>query len=143
MRSVLMVWTLMCLISFTGIAQTNNLAEDGEYITYHENGKKDAVFNMKAGVADGQVSFFYPSGIQKETGAFVDGKRHGKWLKWDETGKTIISEAHYAAGKKDGTWKIFDENGTLRFEMHYNKGKKIGKWIQYNEQGEVTSTKTY
>ncbi len=138
-KSILTMGLLVCFSAL--FAQ--NTEQSGEYITYHDNGSKNAVFNMKKGVANGNVQFFYENGNKKEEGQFIEGNRNGKWIKWDESSNKIISEAHYNNGKKDGVWKIWDDNGVLRYQMEYKDGKKVGTWQQYDANGELISEKKF
>ena len=54
-----------------------------------------------------------------------------------------IAEAHYYFGDKDGAWQIWDDAGTLRYELNYQKGEKTGQWKMYDETGELVSVKEY
>jgi len=46
-------------------------------------------------------------------------------------------------GKKSGKWFVWDENGTLRYDMEYLNGDKKGTWIIYDEKGNLVSKKEY
>jgi len=38
---------------------------------------------------------------------------------------------------------VWDEKGTLRYDMTYRMGEKSGTWIIYNDKGLETSRKEY
>jgi len=38
---------------------------------------------------------------------------------------------------------VWDENGTLRYDMTYANGEKSGTWIIFDENGKKTSRKEY
>jgi antitoxin component YwqK of YwqJK toxin-antitoxin module len=137
-KYVLIVLAIATVQSITAQDKSNTT---GEQTAYNADGSKSAIYNLKKGLADGAVAFFYEGGIKKEEGAFLNGNRDGKWLKWDEKSGELISEAYYVDGKKDGDWKIWDENGVLRYEMFYDQGKKIGTWKQYDASGKLMSEK--
>lgn len=42
---------------------------------------------------------------------------------------------------KTGTWFVFDDNGTKRFEMNYLEGQKTGIWTNWDEQGLILASK--
>jgi antitoxin component YwqK of YwqJK toxin-antitoxin module len=50
-----------------------------------------------------------------------------------------VAEANYKNGKKHGDWFIWDDNGTMRFEMHYTNGEKTGLWKMFDENGNLVS----
>ncbi|MBK6521820.1 MAG: hypothetical protein IPG08_05535 [Sphingobacteriaceae bacterium] len=54
-----------------------------------------------------------------------------------------MSNWFYSAGKKSGTWIVYDEAGKKRMEMNYSNGEKTGTWTSWDEAGAVASTKTY
>ena len=55
----------------------------------------------------------------------------------------MVGLAFYNAGKKDGTWIAWDDNGKKRFEMNYKNGEKTGTWIQWDENGALFSSKSF
>ena len=46
-------------------------------------------------------------------------------------------------GNKDGVWKSWDENGTLRVVTKYKNGMRVGTWKTWNENGVLTGEKSY
>jgi len=114
----------------------------GAYISYYDNGEKEAVYGVKNGVENGKVEFYYFSGEIMEQGAFEDGKKNGKWVRWSQKG-TKLAEAFYANGKKNGEWQIWDERGVKRYLMNYLKGLKVGTWIMWDEKGQIVNKKEY
>jgi len=99
-------------------------------------------FSVKAGVIEGQASYYYASGKLMESGYFSKGQKDQKWTRYSENG-AVIAIAFYTLGKKSGTWLVFDEKGKKRFEMNYNDGQKSGIWTNWDENGEVLSTVDY
>ena len=54
-----------------------------------------------------------------------------------------VGEARYRKDKQHGMWYIWDDSGTLRYEMEYKKGKKTGTWIVYDESGSQVKQTTF
>jgi antitoxin component YwqK of YwqJK toxin-antitoxin module len=114
----------------------------GVYISYFDNGEKEAVYSVKKGVEDGKVEFYYFSGEIMEQGAFENGEKSGKWVRWSQAG-IKLAEAFYSKGEKDGEWQIWDERGVKRYLMNYVQGKKTGTWIMWDEKGQISNKKDY
>ena len=54
-----------------------------------------------------------------------------------------MGEAQYNKGKKDGTWTVWDDNGTKRCEMNYDNDTKVGTWKVWDDKGKLLSEKTF
>jgi antitoxin component YwqK of YwqJK toxin-antitoxin module len=54
-----------------------------------------------------------------------------------------VSVANYKDGLKHGQWLIFDDKGTLLYDMEYSAGQKSGNWKKYDETGKLTSERKY
>lgn len=114
----------------------------GVYISYHNNGEKEAVYSVRKGVEDGKVEFYYFSGEILEQGEFDNGKKSGKWVRWFQSG-IKQAEAFYNKGEKEGVWQIWDERGVKRYLMNYAEGNKVGVWIMWDEKGQISNKKEY
>lgn len=110
-------------------------------ILSHNNGIKSEL-TVKEGVISGEAVYYYASGKVMERGAYTDGKKDQKWVRYSENGN-VSAIAYYHLGNKNGTWLVYDENGKKRFEMNYTEGAKSGIWTSWDERGEVVSTKDY
>jgi antitoxin component YwqK of YwqJK toxin-antitoxin module len=42
-----------------------------------------------------------------------------------------------------GSWRIWDELGTQRYELNYYEGKKVGIWRMWDEKGNLIDEKRY
>ena len=73
----------------------------------------DAVFYDRA--ADGTIQPF-------AQGAFVDNKKHGKWVIYDEKGN-IREILHYSKGKLAGSYQRFDDQQNLVAAADFKKGE--------------------
>jgi antitoxin component YwqK of YwqJK toxin-antitoxin module len=90
----------------------------------------------------GNVSYYYENGKLKEIGSFIDGQRHGTWIRYDENGNKL-AEGNYNNGLKDGKWMIWDENGNKRFEFSYQNGQKYSIWSSWDEKGSLIASTNY
>lgn len=85
------------------------------------------------GVLDGQVRHFQEQPWTLwETGSYVQGKKHGEWLYFDEDGRRRIRE-HWDAGVPDGAFEYWDAAGALidRTELAHGSGR----WVSYDTAG--------
>ena len=63
---------------------------------------------------------------------------------WVEINIFVVNRGlNYNKGKKNGIWRIWDDNGILRYEMRYKEGRKTGFWYMWNERGKLISEKKY
>lgn len=84
----------------------------------------------------------YPSGSMKEIRMYKDGKKHGTWTTWNESGQKT-AEASFKDGMKDGFWFVWDDKGVKRYEMFYENGEKKGTWIIRDENGKTISSEDF
>ncbi len=64
-------------------------------------------------------------------------RKEGLYKEYYEDG-TIKREEHYKNGKLDGVQKDFDESGVLRQEISFVNGIEEGKQTSYDEQGKIS-----
>jgi antitoxin component YwqK of YwqJK toxin-antitoxin module len=66
----------------------------------------------------------FEDGSLKETGLLKDGKLHGRWVQYSESGEAVVV-AYYNEGKKTGNWLFLDNsNGEIKeLEFVNNKVK--------------------
>lgn len=88
--------------------------------TTYDNGEKKAeYFQASNGQID--VIFYFKSGEKKETGTYVQSKKHGEWVSYDREGnKTGLG--YYDNGEKVSVWKFYDTDGNLTHEIDYSSG---------------------
>ena len=64
----------------------------------------------------------------------------GKWKSFSVDG-TLISEVSFNnAGKRDGIWKVWNDEGELSAIMIYDSGNRIGKWKSLEKDGPIAQT---
>lgn len=67
--------------------------------------------------------------------------KHGVFLRYDEQG-VLRAQGTYEMNQKNGIWKEFGPDGTLKMTINYVKGRKIsekksGIWLTTLENGQV------
>ena len=97
---------------------------------YYPDGKIKTVASYNADI---------PEGVRREYSE--DGKITAGYIftKGQLTGEGIIDED----GIKEGTWKEYYGDGTLRSVGIYAKGKPVGEWKYYFENGKTESEGKY
>ena len=77
-----------------------------------------------------------PEGLKREYSA--DGKIEKAYLYKNGliTGEGIVKED----GNRDGPWKDFYADGSLRAEGNYDNGKQTGEWKYYHPNGKIEQT---
>lgn len=62
--------------------------------------------------------------------------KQGKWIYFNDTYKNkIAQEGEYKNSKKEGIWKVYYKNGTLKSEITYKENQPIGNIKTYYENG--------
>lgn len=65
------------------------------------------------------------------TGKLKNGRKHGEWIEWSESGNKIRRES-YQLGKKDGQWLSWDKNNKIIQEENYNNGNRDGLFVYWD-----------
>lgn len=141
MKKIVGIFVMVVISSFA-FAQNNTQENDGDFITYHDNGAKNSTFTMEKGLLNGDVNFYFEDGNLKESGNFINSEKHGTWYKYNIAG-IRVALANYNNGVKDGEWKVWNNDGDLLYHIHYKVGKKAGTWLQYSAAGDTISKKNY
>ena len=96
-------------------------AQSRELSTYFDNGNLKSRYEY-ANSQNYAFTNFFLSGKVMETGSFVNGKKDGTWITFNESG-VKTAEAFYKLGEKTGEWKIFDELGNLKYKVAHDANK--------------------
>ena len=73
-----------------------------------------------------------PKGVKIYEGSFLDGKPHGRFLRFHANGKTR-AEMNYLPDGIHVEARLFDPEGRLRAEGLYRNQQKDGQWSFYSE----------
>ena len=106
---------------------------------------------------EGTAYIYFPDGKVKQIITYNDGKKSGLSKEFDHDGK-VISLLEYSNdflvsrekinridnnGMKQGDWKEFYPNGTVRVEMTYKDNMLYGYYKEYDIKGNLTLTMLY
>lgn len=85
------------------------------------------------GVLDGPVRHYQEQPWTLwEAGSYVQGKKHGEWLYYDEDGRKRIRES-WDAGVPHGAFELWDADGKLVDRTELVAG--TGRWVGYDTSG--------
>lgn len=86
----------------------------------------------------------YRNGLVAGEGLVLeDGSRNGRWKEYYPDG-SLKAEGEYENGIKTGPWKYFHANGKLEQAGTYNKeGKPEGRWQWYFDSGQLLREENY
>ena len=70
--------------------------------------------------------------LQENTGLYLQGKRHGRWVYRNRNG-VVREEGLYINGKKDGKWIKRRSGGDIASEGTYVDGERDGQWVFRDE----------
>jgi antitoxin component YwqK of YwqJK toxin-antitoxin module len=91
----------------------------------------------------GKVNEFYETGQLKEEVTFKEGKRDGIWKLWDENGN-LMAEGIYKDGKDLNTvFKSWYENGQLSKQATLKDGKAEGNFKEWYKNGQLKQEGTF
>lgn len=89
-------------------------------------------------------SFIFRNGIIAGEGIInPDGLRQGLWKEYYPDG-TLKSQGNYVNGNKTGDWEFFYPKGELEQKGSYNdQGKPVGKWVWFYSSGKILREENY
>ena len=121
---------------------------------YWPNGKPKVIATYKNGVPEGvrreynkegkvEKSYVFHNGKIIAEGVLTDaGKKEGHWKEYYDDGK-LKSEGDYKNDKKTGRWRYYYHNGQLEETGEYVDGKPVGDWYWYYPSGKILRKMTY
>jgi len=98
--------------------------EDGKFIYWNEDGKKEKEVNWKDGKKDGKRVFFYPSGQIYGEENYKNDEEDGKFTSWHKNGQKE-SEGNAKEGEMEGKFTEWNENGQIESESNWKDGKCV------------------
>ncbi|MCF8302400.1 MAG: hypothetical protein K9I94_03920 [Bacteroidales bacterium] len=145
-------------------------SENGELILKinYEDGKKNGLRTAYSeeeiieepfvnDVKQGTARYYYPDGTLKKTIFYADGLADGFSKVYEKDGR-VITLIEYKKGyivsrkrinrydrqnRRNGSWKWFYDEGTLRMEGIYSHGLKDGYFKQYDRDGNLQKVEKY
>jgi antitoxin component YwqK of YwqJK toxin-antitoxin module len=95
---------------------------NGDYESYHDNGRLWEKVNYINGNKHGIYSSFHDNGQLEEEVNYIDGLRQGIYKSYYSNGK-LFEEVNYIDGLKQGIYKSYHPNGQLKEEVNYINGE--------------------
>jgi antitoxin component YwqK of YwqJK toxin-antitoxin module len=118
---------------------------EGKVYSYNENGVLIHEQSFKHGEEDGVQYTFNDKGIKIMEIGYKDGDefKDGTYALWNGEG-TPTNLSHYTMGIKTGVWKTWYDNGVLSSVCEYDKKGNIkGKKETYFKNGNLETRATY
>ena len=84
------------------------------------------------------IDGYHSAYIQAE---FKDGFYNGKYEEHEYN--KLKCEGVYKEGRKNGTFKMYDDEGRMKEEKFYKEGKQDGKELSYDFDGTLRRDHTY
>jgi antitoxin component YwqK of YwqJK toxin-antitoxin module len=116
---------------------TNEIYNNGKYISYYENGNIKSEGLIADNGNQGLYIEFWENGQKKAEGNYDNGQKIGQWVSWDQNGAKR-AEKNYSLGKLDGKSTFWEENGDIKIEL-YDKGILIDEQNKLNFTGHYNS----
>ena len=115
--------------------------EKGKWVEHREDGSVSHKMKYKKGERHGKYESWHSEGYKKETLKYVKGNLHKKQIQYYQTG--IKKSVHlYKHGKLEGLF-MWHKNKTLAQTGLYKAGKRNGAWVKWDNNGEVIGKATY
>lgn len=123
--------------------------KEGPRKTYRDD--EIIVESFENDLKEGLTTFYYPDGTVKKTVPFVNGLEHGNAFEYSDDGRIITLEEYRRGfiinreninrygrnGLKQGRWKYFYEDGSLKEEGSFRNDKKDGFFKTYDRNGNL------
>jgi antitoxin component YwqK of YwqJK toxin-antitoxin module len=85
---------------------------------------------------------YYPNNVPSEKVIFKNGVKDGDWLQFYANG-SIFLRANYIAGKLQGKFTVYYDDGKIQFAGQYLDDSRNGDWLKYDRNGILISTINY
>lgn len=128
------------------------------YVGQFKNGKEIGVFKFYSMISNefpelvktfieksdsAKVEFMNDRGIVESKGFMIKKNRVGKWLYFNDDGKTVMTEENYENGILNGVSKTFYPNRKLAEVKVYKNGKLEGNLKRYADNGVLIDDLNY
>ncbi len=78
-----------------------------------------------------EATFFHDNGAVAQKGFFLNNKRHGEWLSYDQKGQKT-AQAEFENGQKTGKWFIWEGNKLTEVDYRDNQIAAVNTWVSKN-----------
>jgi antitoxin component YwqK of YwqJK toxin-antitoxin module len=94
------------------------------------------------GKKEGLSVKYYPEGIPAEMIFWSGDMKNGTWKQYFEDSTLRLSSA-YLADLLEGPFRVYNRNKVLKIDGTYSKGKMTGDWHFYDNEGKLMRTLKY
>lgn len=136
----------------------------GEYVAFHENGKRSMLLNYKEGKPVGPYVRYYENGSVKEKGTYdeegkttgevftyfetgsMESKKHletGEYEEYYKNGQLKLKGFYSPNGQKEKKWESWFKDGNQRFVIHYKDGVEVGDYEVWYPNGKFRERRKY
>ena len=91
------------------------------------------------------MTIWYANGQIQSDGNYIDGKKDGKWINWNQKGQ-ITSEKHMKNGNiiSETRYEYHYSNGSKKSVKNFNNnGKRHGKYTSWFKSGQTQLDTNY
>ena len=131
----------LCTVTFErGAIETSHVQiEDSVQMTYHYNGHIEKLVFFEGDQKNGPVIQWYNNGVEKFRGYYKNNKADSLWTEYYRTehAELMLSsgdednwvdgikseEGMYKNGEKEGNWKFWNRDGSIKFDVTYKEGR--------------------
>ena len=106
----------------------------GQERTWWTNGELKSLLRWQHNAMHGVQSYYYRSGILRQSQAFLEGVQHGPERIYFANGELKISRS-FNYGELHGVVKTYASDGVLLKKRTYNIGIPEGRWRIYDDTG--------
>ena len=115
-----------------------------EVITRYDNGAiKEIKYKDVENKLQGHYKRFYKNGEMCVSCSYVDGKRVGRCLEFEENGNKWKVCTYNQEGKVEGTYTEWWPNGSFRMKAECKNGEFVGEYTSWWDNGKVWEQRTY
>ena len=143
--------------------------KEGEWNTWDGKGNLTSRCHYDGDRLHGLSTMWHSKDRKEMEGSYVDGNKDGVWDTWDREGHLIsrdhynggegnrrhglsttwhpngkkATEGCYVAGKEEGEWNRWDEEGILRLRVYYKEGIFNGPINEWHPIGKIMTEGSY
>jgi antitoxin component YwqK of YwqJK toxin-antitoxin module len=116
--------------------------QNGEYLSWHENGQQQIKCTYTDGKKDGEYLLWYKNGHQYKKCTYTDDELNGEYLEWYNNGQQR-KKCTYTDYKLNGEYLKWYENGQQYVNYTYIDGKINGEYLSWHQNGQQYVNYTY
>ncbi len=124
------------------VGNPDKRCKDGGQIFGNEPPLGKQLWCERDGKKHGMWKQWWESGNRWIDGEYADARKDGLWTEYYDNG-IVTSKGKFSLGKEQGPWVFNYANGQARTKGQFKDGKKEGKWIEYHQDGRTKGEKTF